>query len=278
MNELSYLKAVILGIIQGITEFLPISSSAHLALGERWLNLKPDDTTIFFFLLATHLGTLVAVVIVFAVPLKRYLLRLVRESGAAWGSRPRYAWRIALLGLIATVPTGVIGLAFKSELEASFNRPRQIGAELVITGVLLAATGKVRRGRRRWKDFRWWHAGLVGVAQGLAILPGISRSGATICTAELCGLRRQWAAQFSFLIAFPAIIGAALFEFRDLLQLPDAEFQQTPWGPIVAGTAVALATGVISLALLVQAVRRAKLHYFAWYCWGLGLLAVLGIL
>jgi len=125
----------------------------------------------------------------------------------------------------------------------------------------------VRRGRRGWRDYHWWEAVLIGFAQAMAILPGISRSGATICMASYCGWRRRWAAQFSFLIVIPAIGGATLLKVRDTFGLPTEQFEAVHWGPLFAGGFVSLIVGVVALKLLLGAVRRAKLHYFAVYCW-----------
>ena len=134
---------------------------------------------------------------VFARPAGRFVSRVARESRRSWNGR-RYAWRIVALGAAATVPTAVIGLAFQDTFESAFDRPTWIGVALIATGALLAVTKMLGRQRRGWKDFRWWQAALVGVAQAGAILPGVSRSGSTICMACYCGLRRRWAAEFSF--------------------------------------------------------------------------------
>ncbi|MEK6797692.1 MAG: undecaprenyl-diphosphate phosphatase [Planctomycetota bacterium] len=274
MTPLTYAKAILLGVIQGLTEFLPVSSSAHLAITQRLLGLEADSLPILLFDAVAHIGTVVAVVYVFAAPLKRYVLRLVLETRPAWRSR-KYAWRITFLGIVASIPTAAIGLAFKEELEAAFGKPFQTGVELCITGVLLMATAAFRHGRRGWKGFLWWHAGIIGIAQGLAILPGISRSGATICAAQYLGIRRRWAAEFSFFIAIPAILGATAVKFKDLLEARAEVVDALPWGPILTGSLISLIVGVVSLRLLVSAVRRAKLHYFAFYCWAAGLLVLL---
>jgi undecaprenyl-diphosphatase len=161
--------------------------------------------------------------------------------------------------------------------ERAFGEPVWIGVALLITGGLLILTVGVRRPSRGWTQFHWWHAALVGVAQGFAIMPGISRSGATICTALYCGLRRRWAAQFSFLIAAPAILGATAITARSAFDLPAQRLEAVAWGPVVVGSVVSAAVGVAALSILLTAVQRAKLHYFAWYCWLLGGLVVAGL-
>ncbi len=274
MSELGYLKAVLLGVIQGATEFLPISSSGHLVLTQGWMKLDPSGTEMLLFDVFAHVGTLGAVAIVFARPGGRFLRRLARESTRAWRGR-RYAWRIALLTVAATIPTGAIGLGFKDEFEAAFGKPRWVGACLMATGVFLALLAFVPRPRRGWKDFRGWQAVLVGIGQGLAILPGISRSGITICIASYCGLRRQWAAQFSFLIAVPAISAATVLKLMEVSGLGSEQLGSVPWRPILLGSLVSFGVGVVALKLLLDAVRRAKLHYFAVYCWVIGALVLL---
>lgn len=266
MTELDYSHAILLGLIQAITEFLPISSSGHLALTQRLLRFNANSPQMLLFDVATHVGTLVAVLLVFRCQIARFARRLRAESGSSWGG-DRVAWRIVMLGVCASVPTAWIGLQFKEHFEAAFEKPVWISAGLSVTGTLLMLTVLVPRGRVGWKRFSWLGAALVGVGQGLAILPGVSRSGTTICVASFFGLRRRWAAQFSFLIAIPAIIGAAAIKLKDTLELPPDQLADMPWGPILAGTAVAIVAGYLALTALLYVVRRAKLHYFALYCW-----------
>jgi undecaprenyl-diphosphatase len=265
----------LLGVIQGLTEFLPVSSSAHLALAQRSLDFDPAGTEMLLFDVLAHCGTLIAVAVVFRQAAKRYLYRLVRESRGSWSGR-RHAWRIALLAAIATVPTAGIGLALKDEFEAAFDKPAWIGICLIATGCMLAVLARLRRGRRGWKDFRWWEAALIGAAQALAILPGVSRSGATICFASYCGWRRRWAAQFSFLIAVPAIVGGTLLKIKDTLDLPGEPLGTVASGPVIVGSIVSLLVGVVALKILLRAVYGAKLHYFAPYCWLGGALLATG--
>lgn len=269
MSDLGYLTAAWLGIVQGVTEFLPISSSGHLALLQRWVSLNPGSSEMLLFNVLVHLGTLLAVAIVFAAPAGRFVARLRRETRRGWTGR-RHAWRIVMLAGIATAPTAAIGLGLQGTFEAAFNKPVWIGSGLLVTAGFLAALAKVSRGRRGWKDFHGWQALLVGIAQSFAILPGISRSGSTICVALFCGLRRRWAAEFSFLIAVPTILGAALLKLRDTIDLPTEELAAIHWPPLVVGGVFSLAVGVIALRLLLNAVRRGKLHYFSVYCGLLG--------
>ncbi len=277
MSELDYLQAVVLGAVQGLTEFLPVSSSGHLAITQRYLALAPEGATMLLFDVLAHLATLVAVGIVFAKPIGRFIRRLSAETSGSW-PRPRYAWRIVMLAVAASVPTGVIGLTLQDKFEEAFGEPRLIGVCLIVTGIMLALLAVVPRGRRGWKRFAWWQAVVVGLAQSAAILPGISRSGATICMASYLGLRRRWAAEFSFLIAAPAILGGTLLKVRDTLSLPTEVVSAIPLGAVIVGSLVSLVVGVFALMVLLSAIRRAKLHYFSVYCLVLGALVAAGII
>lgn len=276
MIELSYLHAIILGVVQGLTEFLPVSSSAHLALTQKWLGIDPSSGTVLLFDLLTHIGTLFAMALVFGTTVQRYLVRLLAETRTDWKGG-RAAWRFLWLGVLAMIPTGVIGLAFQDLFEDSFNRPRQIGVELCATGVLLGITARLARGRIGWRRLAAWHGLVVGLAQALAILPGVSRSGATICTATYCGIRRRWAADFSFLIAVPAILGATVLKLKDAGEQLGGAWGDLPWGPMVVGSIVSAIVGAVALAWLLRVVRRAQLHLFAPYCFLLGMLAIGGV-
>ncbi len=264
MSELGYGWAVVLGVIQGLTEFLPVSSSAHLALSQGWMGLNADSLPMLLFDCAVHIGTVISIFVVFHESIRGHVGRLISESSRSW-TGPRSAWRIVSLAVVASIPTAVIGLTFKPTFEAAFGSPRSIGVGLLVTAGLLAATALVGRGRRGWKRFQFWQAALIGVAQGIAILPGVSRSGSTICTATFMGLRRRWAAEFSFYLAIPAILGATVIKLMDALQLGSA-VTALPWGPIFAAAVVSMLVGIVALRLLLGAVRRAKLHYFAVYC------------
>ena len=275
MNGLDYFTAGWLGVLQGFTEFLPISSSGHLAIVQRWLELDPDSPPLLMFDVAVHLGTLLAIIVVFRHAAIRFVQGLLHESNAT-GAAPHHARRVLMLGVLATIPTAVIGLAFKDRFEAAFDRPAVIGICFVITGAFLALLTIFPRGRRGWKKLKWWEAVLIGLAQALAIFPGISRSGATICMASYCGWRRQWAAQFSFLIAVPAIAGGTILKIRDVAGLTDDPSLLIPWGPIVLGSAVALVVGILALKLLLQTIQRGRLQYFAAYCFVAGAVVLAG--
>ncbi len=273
MSELSYVQAIVLGIVQGLTEFLPISSSGHLALGAYWFDLEPESQPMLLFNIAVHLGTVIAVAAVFARKFIAYFKRLLTETNPQFDGR-RIAWKIAALGIVASIPTAVIGLGFKDQLEQAFGNRLGIGIALIATGSLLWLTGKIPRPKRGWRRFGWGRALIVGLGQGVAILPGVSRSGTTISLAMLCGIKRQWAGEFSFFIAIPAICGAALVSTMDVINDPAMSLKDFMTGPLLMGAMVATATGYFALRMLMSAVRNAKLHYFCYYCWMLGIVVI----
>jgi len=275
VNDLTYFHAIVLGALQGFTEFLPISSSAHLALAQGMFRLDPASRSMLVFDVCVHVGTVLAILIVLARPTGNFLERLIREMQRD-RTQKRYAWNIVVHGLIASAATAAIGLGFRTHLEAVFARPPWIGVCLIVTGVLLFLTRYVPRGRCGWGRVGWQVALFVGMAQGVAILPGISRSGATICTALFFGLRRRWAAEFSFFIAVPAILGAAVVQLFSWRAAGTAEIPPVAWGPMIAGSLAALLVGVVALKILLGAVRMRTLHYFAPYCFVLGILVVVG--
>lgn len=273
MTELSYWQAAILGVLQGLTEFLPISSSGHLALAQNLMGLDPETESSILFDLALHLGTVVAVVAVFAGQFVAYFRRLTAESSPGFAGR-RIAWKIALLGVAASIPTAGIGLLFRDDFKALFASQTFIAVALLVTGTLLWTTGKIPRPRRGWRRFGFGRALLIGTGQGLAIMPGISRSGTTIALAMLLGIKREWAGQFSFFIAMPAIVGASILEARGVMAATSVPLVELLNGPLILGVVAATVSGYVALRLLMAAVRRAKLHLFCYYCWLLGLVVL----
>lgn len=266
MNELDYFHALCLGVLQGLTEFLPISSSGHLALAQRFAGLDPTSPPILLLDVLAHVGTVLAVAVVFRQPFLRFLSRLIREASGRVPPGRRTACRIVTLSIVSSICTAALGLGFKNTFESAFDKPTWIGVGLLGTGLLLLLSRFINRGRLGWRGFTSWHAMLVGVAQGIAIFPGVSRSGATICVALFCGLRRRWAGHFSFLIAVPAICGAAVLKALDIFGTQTMRSDAIPWGPLIVGTITSFAVGVASLRLLVVVIERARMHYFWMYC------------
>ncbi|GAB4263292.1 MAG: undecaprenyl-diphosphatase UppP [Deferrisomatales bacterium] len=250
------LHSVLLGLLQGLTEFLPVSSSGHLVLAQSLIPGFHQPGVVFDVLL--HAGTLLAVLVYFREDVAALL--------ACLGPRGDTVHR-RLLGLlvVATVPTGVIGVAFKDSLETLFHAPRAAAGALLVTGALLWASEALARPRDPLERFGASRAVTVGVVQGLAIVPGISRSGSTIATAALLGVRGEDAARFSFLLSIPAILGAVVLESPHLRGLDGAQAAS-----YLPGVAAAFVAGLWAIRFLMGAIRKRRFRWFALYCWALG--------
>lgn len=245
----AWLQSVLLGALQGLTEFLPVSSSGHLVLLQLWLgDAFAFAANAVAFDLALHVATL--------IPVLWFYRRDVRELAG----RPRA--HIGYIGLLvaATVPTALIGLFLKDTFEVWFHTPRAVAVALFVTGALLASTRWSDRPDRARRPLGLPVALAIGLAQGLAITPGISRSGATIATALLLGIGRAEAARFSFLLSVPAIAGASILVAKD-----GVVFQASLWGPLVLGFGVAAGVGYVALRWLVGLVKTGRLYRFAFY-------------
>ncbi len=250
---MTQLTAFLLGIVQGLTEFLPVSSSGHLVVIQSFFPGFHGEELAFDVVL--HLGTLMAVVIYF----RNDLLALTGAlKPGAEGGRERM---LLLWIILATIPTGLIGFLGKDIFRQLFSIPRLVGVTLLITALLLWLAERIPTGKRTQHESGWWRSLLIGLAQGLAILPGISRSGATIATAMFTGLDRIEAARFSFLISIPAIMGATLLDLPAITRLSG---QATV--PLIIGFITSLLTGYAALGLLMFVVRRGRLVYFSIYC------------
>lgn len=259
------LQSALLGILQGLTEFLPVSSSGHLVLLQLWLGEAfafAEDAVAFDLVL--HVATLIPV------------LWFYRKDVLELATRPQRNARYIGLLVLATLPTAVIGLLLKDTFETLFHTPRAVAAALFVTGALLASTRWTDRGDASTGEppasspgpMAPWVALVIGVAQGLAITPGISRSGSTIATALLLGVGRGEAARFSFLLSVPAIAGACVLVAKD-----GVSFESALWGPLAVGFGAAALVGYAALRWLVRLVRRGRLYRFAFYVVPLAALA-----
>ncbi|MFH0794646.1 MAG: undecaprenyl-diphosphate phosphatase [bacterium] len=264
-------EALFLGVLQGATEFLPVSSSGHLVLAHYWLEMNEQALSNLAFDILIHVGTLFAVCYHYRENLFRYSSlvfgEIWRPAPQMKGSNPlARLWndsngRMLALVIIGSVPTALIGVLWKDALEASFQNPRAVSLQLMVTAVILLLTPL---GRERFKDVFFipvWVAVAVGIAQGIAIIPGISRSGATIALGLLLGVNRQNSADLSFLMSIPAILGAMLFSIMDL----SGGYEALTASVIIVGLLSSFVTGLIFLKLLIQFVRRGRFAWFAVY-------------
>jgi undecaprenyl-diphosphatase len=264
-----YPAALLLALVQGLTEFLPVSSSGHLVLAQLLFESVPED---LFFDVLLHVATLAAVLLYFRRDLWALALGVLRPRPRAGDGPSAFEGserRVVLLTLLATAVTAALGFPLRGAVEASLQRPLPTGLGLLGTSALLLATLLRKAPGTGWRGLAIWQAAVIGLAQGVAVFPGVSRSGATVAVALLLGLRRDVAVRFSFFLAVPAILGAFLLELRHLSPLAGA------WGPYGAGAALAFAVGLASIHLLYAATRRGWLHLFGFYCAPLGLLAIL---
>lgn len=261
---MTWWEAALLGLLQGLTEFLPVSSSGHLVLGQYVLGLPADDISFEVFV---HFGTVLSIVTVYRERilniLKEVLLALRSPSQLTLNYRGNEEFRLAVFILITMIPTGIIYVLFKDDLESAFGDPRFVLGMLLVTGVLLILT-KLRKNPdgpiTPSKSF------LIGIAQGAALIPGISRSGSTICTGLYLNVTPEKAANFSFLMSLPVIVGATGIQ---VFKLFDVGFT-TSLPAILIGTAIAYASGVVAIKIVLDFVRRGNLQYFAYYCFLIG--------
>ncbi|MBD3165081.1 undecaprenyl-diphosphatase UppP [bacterium] len=251
-------QALILGLVQGFTEFLPISSSGHLVLAN---HLMQVDVGGIAFEVAVHLGTLLAVIIYFWRDLTMVVVDFFRG-----GEGRRIGWML----LLAMVPTAILGIGFKPIIESLFDAPRFTAAGLLVTTVLLIAAERVRQGDRPLGKVRKRDALLIGTMQGMAIMPGISRSGSTISGALFSGLGRDAAARFSFLLSIPAILGAAVVTAKDFTTLPEGMTL-----PFSVGFIASAVSGYIAIGILMAVLRKGKLYGFAVYTAIVGILGLI---
>jgi len=248
-------QAIFLGLIQGLTEFLPVSSSGHLAIAQHFLPGFEQPGVLFDVLL--HVGTFVAVILYF----RRELVDL-GTSPFRRDESSRLHRRLLLLLIAGSVPTAVIGLAFKDFFEGLFDNIPVVSVMLLVTGTLLFLSERFRCEGRKEDKLTLSDALVVGTVQGMAIIPGISRSGSTIATLLLKGVDGETAARFSFLLALPAVFGAALLSIKDLHGVPTHQISL-----YLTGAGVAFVTGLLSIHLLMGVIRKKRLFAFAIYCW-----------
>jgi len=263
---MGYFSAMLLGLVQGLTEFLPISSSGHLVLAEYLLGLKRSNVG---FELILHLGSLLAIMIFFRRDISRILMSLLPAKKAPRLADDFEGRRWLMMMILACLPTAIIGVVFNDQFEALFGMPHIDAFMLWITGLILVLSDRVnvKDDLGPNQKIRVHQALIVGVAQGISIIPGISRSGATISAGLFSGLNRPTAARFSFLLSIPAILGAGLFEYQAI-----AEVSALETGPVIAGTLISFLTSFIAINLLLKLIVKRRLWTFAVYLFFIGLL------
>ena len=271
---MTYFSAIFLGLIQGIAEFLPISSSGHLAFFQEVVGILDGEENLFFDVLL-HLGTLVAVFVAYWAEIKALVLEFFTMVGMRKlpkGQKPdRLSRRMILFIILATLPLFLI-LPVKDYVEGLYTNAMFIGCAFLVTGLLLFLSDRLSHGNKDIKNATVADVLLVGVGQALATVPGISRSGTTISAGLSRGFSREFAVKFSFLMSIPAVLGA------NILSLIDAIGEGIDWGLMpmyLAGVAAAAVSGYLAIRLLKYISQRDSFGGFSYYCWGIGLVTLI---
>ena len=271
---MSYLTAVLLGLVQGVTEFLPVSSSGHLAIAEQLLNLQGASNVPEFFDVLLHLGTLVAVFIAYWDDIRDMIVEFFAGIGdLAHHSTPNPvppARRLILLIIVGTLPLFVM-VPFRHFFSSLGDNMYFIGGALIFTGILLFVSDRVHHGRKTEKTATMLDALLVGIGQAVALCPGISRSGMTITTGCFAGFERKFAVRFAFLLSIPAVIGANILSLKDAI---DAGIDWASVPAYLVGVAVAAVSGYACIRLLRYIAEKGRFGAFAYYCWAVGALTL----
>ncbi len=258
-------ESLILGLVQGLTEFLPVSSSGHLVISEGLFGIKSDDIV---FEILVHFGTLIAVLIYF----RKKLYGIIKAVfAAAFDKSARNLnpdLKMALFLIVGTIPAVIIGFVFKSHIVEAFNSPRWASAMLLVTALILFSTKWAADGSKKLSGIR---SLAIGFAQALAIMPGISRSGSTISMGMWLGMNKSEAAEFSFLLSVPAIVGATILEIPQIFNVPGNAGLLPVY---LAGAVVSAVVGYLSIAFLLSVIKKGKFFYFGLYCVVIGLLGI----
>ena len=283
---MSFIEAIVLGIIQGLAEFLPISSSGHLALFKKMFGLSDVGLT---FDLMLHFGTLVAVFIVYwkdiwelikegvmiIVDVCHNIVCFFKKNKRGYRKVVGTPYRrFVMLIIVSTIPTGIIGLLFKKIFNMDNPSLLVVGLSLLITACLLYIVDELPEKRKREETVSFKDAVIVGVAQGIATLPGLSRSGTTITVERMLGFDRKFAVKYSFIMSIPAILGANILDFKDLFD-PANAISGSQFMCYLAGTVVAGFVGFICIKAMLVLIKNKKFKYFSYYCGVVGMIAII---
>lgn len=272
---MTYLESVILGLVQGLAEFLPISSSGHLALLQQFFGIEEDKVLVFAVLL--HVGTLISVFIVYWRDIWELIIELgltIRDlcTGRGLRLKERPVRKLGVMIIVGTIPTGIMGICFNDFFNSLYNSVIPIGVGLIITGFMLVIAERIGHANRGIEQMNYRNALFIGFVQGIAITPGISRSGSTLFGSLLCNLDRRFAVKFVFLLSIPSILGSAVMEAPEAFA---SGVDMAQLGPILVGMAVAAVSGLVAIKTMIKIVSNKKLSYFSYYVWVLGAAVVL---
>jgi len=258
------LKAIIVGIVQGLTEFLPVSSSGHIVIAQEILNLQHDESENLMFAIVLHFATALSTIIVFRKDIYAIIKGLLQFK---WNEEYKFSLKI----ILSMIPAALVGLLLKDTLEELFSNLRLVGCMLLVTAILLYIAD---RAKNTGKDISYKDAFIIGLAQAVAaILPGISRSGSTISTSIILGDDKSKAARFSFLMVLPLIMGAAAKEYLDAASSPETTLTFDAM-PLLFGFLAAFISGLFACKWMIEFVKKAQLKYFSFYCCIVGLFVI----
>ena len=254
------IEAVILGIVQGLTEFLPVSSSGHLEIAKELLSVAEQEQNLLMTIVL-HAATALSTIIIFRKDITIIIAGLFQFK---WNEEAQFSVKI----ILSMIPAAIVGLFFEDEIESLFGgQIVLVGSMLLLTGLLLFLADKAKKTDKKVSIL---NSILIGIAQAIAILPGISRSGATICTSVLLGVDREKAARFSFLMVVPLILGKMA---KDMLS-GDLTTESTNILPLIFGFIAAFITGLVACKWMIRLVKKSQLKYFAYYCFAVGIISI----
>lgn len=263
---MSFLEALILGLVQGLTEFLPVSSSGHLTIGQSLLNLNTSGADNLLFDIVVHAATVCSTVVIFwAIIVKLFKGTFFTTT---WNEEKTYVAKIA----VSMIPVFIIGIFFKDKIEAIFGSGLVVvGASLLFTALLLTFAYKAKPRQR--ESISYLHAFIIGLGQAFAVLPGLSRSGTTISAGLMLGNKKEKVAQFSFLMVLIPIAGQAILSLKDIMKDPSL-LSNLGIMPLVVGFLGAFLSGLFACKVMINIVNKGKLIYFAYYCGIVGLITL----
>ena len=275
---MNFLTAIILGLVQGFAEFLPISSSGHLSLFQHFFGLQTAEGSNLFFDVLLHLGTLVAVFIYYWEDIRDMIVEFIALCKELAGKRPSArptaqamsARRMILLIIVGTLPLFLI-LPIKDKIEALYDNTWFVGFALLVTGCILFFSDRMAKGRKTERNATLKDVALVGLAQACATVPGLSRSGSTIAAGMMLGFDRKFAVRFSFLMSLPAVLGANLLSLIDAIQ---AGLDLSLMPVYIVGVCVAAMSGYFAIGVVKRLTDEGRFGKFAYYCWGVGALTL----
>lgn len=272
---MTYFEAIILGLVQGLAEFLPISSSGHLALLQAIFKINGEQ--VLFFAVMLHLGTLISVFIIYWRDILELLVELVMTvkdlcMGKGLKLETHPVRKLGVMIIVSTIPTAIMGLAFNDFFGNLYLSLIAIGSGLLITGFIMFFAERMGRENKGIEKMNFRNALFIGFLQGIAICPGISRSGSTLVGGLTTGLNRAFAVKFAFLISIPSILGSVIVELPAAI---DAGIDTGLIGPILVGVIVAAVSGFVAIKTMIRIVSKKKLSYFSYYVWVIGAATVI---